>query len=93
MQCPTGPSDNSPKGPSDKCPHGEAMGLGSMDGGVGNIFDSSSGLRMPVPPQLLRDVLPPLPRGGFATTLLDAESSGSPAGLLEPGGVGTCNCK
>jgi hypothetical protein len=46
---------------------------------------------MPVPPQLLSDVLPPLPRGGFTTALLDAESSGNPAGLLEPGGVGTCN--
>jgi hypothetical protein len=47
---------------------------------------------MPVPPQLLSDVLPPLPRGGFTTTVLDIESSDCPAGLFEPGGVGTCNC-
>ena len=61
---------------SDIRPQGDAMGLCSCDGGVGNIFDSSSGLRLPSP--------------DFCLELVEilVMSSSALEGLLDPGGVG-----
>lgn len=57
------------------CPHGDAIGLCSRLGGVGNILLSSSGLRMPM--------FGPCPDSRLL-------SSWWPTDLLEPGGVCTC---
>lgn len=57
---------------------GEEIGFGSWDGGVGNILERSFSRARPG-----RDLLLIL------TWVMEPMSSVPPAGLLEPGGVGT----
>jgi len=61
---------------------GEAIGLCSCEGGVGNILESSSGRSTPKPLHFVPLVIAEM-----------QVSSGALAGLLEPGGVATWNCK